>query len=202
MSLDISDILEDWPFKPGEVNVRRIMGNDGREKLQMRIDLGILQMEISGRPDGKTPEGKYVITHKMYTGGSSRFGPFFLKLNYPNYYDRKKYKTGSGIGIHGGRRFRITLGCIRVRNSKLRNLNDCVDTDTIVFITPKTKRRFLPSVRRYRMNALSVESSRVLEHLVSYDVSNDTCIDKLSGLEDRYHLTKGWKIETLDGGIK
>ncbi|MCK5114843.1 MAG: UvrB/UvrC motif-containing protein [Phycisphaerae bacterium] len=57
MDLDISDILKRWPFKPGEVNVRRIIGADGREKLQLRLDLGLLQMEVVGRPDGKKPKG-------------------------------------------------------------------------------------------------------------------------------------------------
>ena len=57
MDLDINDILSHWPFKPGEINVRRIVGGDGREKLQLRLDLGLLQMETTGRPDGKTPKG-------------------------------------------------------------------------------------------------------------------------------------------------
>jgi len=37
--------------------VRKITGNDGKPKLQMRLDLGLLQMEMSGRPDGRTPHG-------------------------------------------------------------------------------------------------------------------------------------------------
>jgi hypothetical protein len=57
MSLDIGDILNSWPFKPGEVNVRRIVGDDGREKIQLRLDLGLLQMETTGRPDGQRPNG-------------------------------------------------------------------------------------------------------------------------------------------------
>lgn len=55
MSLDINDILKSWPFKPGEVNVRRVVGDDGREKIQLRLDLGLLQMEAIGRPDGRKP---------------------------------------------------------------------------------------------------------------------------------------------------
>jgi hypothetical protein len=31
------------------------MGDDGREKIQLRLDLGVLQMEATGRPDGKQP---------------------------------------------------------------------------------------------------------------------------------------------------
>jgi len=34
-----------------------IMGQDGRRKVQMRIDLGLMQMELHGRPDGKRPYG-------------------------------------------------------------------------------------------------------------------------------------------------
>lgn len=35
--------------------MRKIVGLDGREKLQLRVDLGVLQMEINGRPDGQRP---------------------------------------------------------------------------------------------------------------------------------------------------
>jgi hypothetical protein len=57
MSLDIGSIMRSWPFKPGQVNVRRIIGDDGLEKIQLRLDLGILQMETTGRPDGAQPHG-------------------------------------------------------------------------------------------------------------------------------------------------
>jgi len=57
MTSDIGDILDSWPFQPGEVNVRRIVGKDGREKIQLRLDLGLLQMETTGRPDGQKPQG-------------------------------------------------------------------------------------------------------------------------------------------------
>ena len=42
---------------PEGVQVRVITGEDGSEKIQMRIDLGLIQMEINGRPDGERPEG-------------------------------------------------------------------------------------------------------------------------------------------------
>ena len=37
--------------------VRIVPGEDGRSKVQLRVDLGILQMETDGRPDGLRPEG-------------------------------------------------------------------------------------------------------------------------------------------------
>ncbi len=57
MDLDIGHILDDWPYDPGQVTARRIRGRDGKEKIQLRLDLGLLQMEASGRPDGQRPYG-------------------------------------------------------------------------------------------------------------------------------------------------
>ena len=53
----IDAILKEWEFVPGEVSARIVSGSDGREVLQMRIDLGLLQLEVSGRPDGERPGG-------------------------------------------------------------------------------------------------------------------------------------------------
>lgn len=55
MGVDISDILDDWPYEPGQITARRVRGDDGRDKIQLRLDLGLLQMEVTGRPDGKRP---------------------------------------------------------------------------------------------------------------------------------------------------
>ncbi|HEY2341712.1 MAG TPA: hypothetical protein VGH90_01725, partial [Chthoniobacteraceae bacterium] len=57
MSLDLNDLLRDWPYEPGQLKVRKILGADGKEKLQLRIDLGVIQMETIGRPDGESPHG-------------------------------------------------------------------------------------------------------------------------------------------------
>jgi hypothetical protein len=57
MNLDISGVLEGFEFKADPPNVRRILGDDGRPKIQMRLDLGLLQMEAEGRPDGQRPHG-------------------------------------------------------------------------------------------------------------------------------------------------
>ncbi len=57
MSKDIGPILKGWDHDPNEMQVRIVPGDDGREKLQLRIDLGVLQMELVGRPDGQRPDG-------------------------------------------------------------------------------------------------------------------------------------------------
>ncbi len=57
MSLDLSSTLRDWPYEAGKINVRLIPGDDGDDRVQMRLDLGILQMRVDGRPDGQRPRG-------------------------------------------------------------------------------------------------------------------------------------------------
>ena len=56
-SKDITPILRGWEHESGTINVRRIIGLDGQPKLQMRLDLGLMQMELDGRPDGRRPHG-------------------------------------------------------------------------------------------------------------------------------------------------
>jgi hypothetical protein len=55
--MDISKILSEWPFEPGQVNARLIQGEDGEQKIQVRLDLGLIQLNWSGRPDGQKPHG-------------------------------------------------------------------------------------------------------------------------------------------------
>lgn len=56
MSVDLHHILGDWPYDPASINARWIVGQDGHRKLQLRLDLGVLQMEVKGRPDGTEPK--------------------------------------------------------------------------------------------------------------------------------------------------
>jgi hypothetical protein len=57
MIRDLRSILEGWEYEAGKISVRKIIGRDGREKIQTRIDLGVLQLECAGRPDGQRPRG-------------------------------------------------------------------------------------------------------------------------------------------------
>jgi hypothetical protein len=54
---DIDVILRDWEFAPGEVRARIVKAHDGRRVLQMRVELGLLQMELEHRPDRTRPGG-------------------------------------------------------------------------------------------------------------------------------------------------
>ncbi len=64
---DIDDLLSGWPFEPGEVMARSVKAADGREVLQMRVDMGVLQMEVDHRPDGSRPEGADTLFDHLKT---------------------------------------------------------------------------------------------------------------------------------------
>jgi hypothetical protein len=58
---DIESLLEDWPYGSGEVHARLITGQDGKDRIQVRLELGVLQMHADGRPDGQRPHGEETL---------------------------------------------------------------------------------------------------------------------------------------------
>lgn len=57
----IDRVLQDWPYDPSTLSVRLTNGADGRDVIQMRVDLGILQLETVHRPDGALPFGELTM---------------------------------------------------------------------------------------------------------------------------------------------
>ena len=73
---DIDHVFREWPYQPGVISARLVRAHDRREVLQMRLEMGLLQMETTGRPDGETPEGSetyldYLILQSF--GGDESF---------------------------------------------------------------------------------------------------------------------------------
>ena len=83
MSDDISRILAAWEYEPGELRVRKIDGDAGRPVIQIRMDLGVMQLEWSARPDGARLHDKpSLLDHYKEAleehGGSGEPEPFKL----------------------------------------------------------------------------------------------------------------------------
>ncbi len=57
----LDHLLRQWPFEAEGLGVRLLKGDDGRDIIQVRVDLGILQLETTGRPDGQNPEGEKTL---------------------------------------------------------------------------------------------------------------------------------------------
>lgn len=78
MAKDLSPILQDFSTEPGSVRARKITTEDGRTFLQLRMDLGILQMTLEGRPDGTQPGGYASMLESIRTRLAETQGPVEL----------------------------------------------------------------------------------------------------------------------------
>ena len=73
MTLDLDELIGNWECPAGELRARTVNGRDGRELLQLRIDLGVMQMFTDGRPDGARYHGlasaRTYAEHELRVGG-------------------------------------------------------------------------------------------------------------------------------------
>lgn len=73
MTLDLDELTMGWDCPAGELRARTVTGRDGQELLQLRVDLGVMQMFPDGRPDGERyrglPTARDYIEHEMRVGG-------------------------------------------------------------------------------------------------------------------------------------
>ncbi len=58
--MDLSVILDGWAYdeEDDSRNVRKVVGVDGKMKIQVRIRSGLMQWEMEARPDGRKPFGR------------------------------------------------------------------------------------------------------------------------------------------------
>ena len=71
----LDDLLSNWSFDPSTLNVRLVKGKDGRDVIHMRVDMGILQLETTGRPDGTLFKGHESVLEYLNSTTSRRLGP-------------------------------------------------------------------------------------------------------------------------------
>ena len=57
MNLDLDELLVGWNASADEVCARLVECDSGESMVQLRVDLGLLQMAIDGRPDGERFHG-------------------------------------------------------------------------------------------------------------------------------------------------
>lgn len=80
-NLTLDRILAGWDFDPNQPSSRLVKHPDGREVLQLRVDLGVLQMEIVGRPDGNRPYDCPTILDWMLRREQQIDGEFKLSVD-------------------------------------------------------------------------------------------------------------------------
>src|SRR5262249_2588464 len=80
MRHDFGGALQGWAFKPGVGQARLVQVRGGRQVIQVRVDLGILQLETTGRPDGARPHGQptYFDYLRQQARAAARAGKEFI----------------------------------------------------------------------------------------------------------------------------
>lgn len=135
--------------------------------------------------DGRTPEGRYEIedVRQRSRWDYRSFGPWSLRLSYPNQYDRRRRRTGSDILLHGGHDS-VTNGCIRIlddgyRTFGERNIAELAHTvpEGTPIISAGHVPRFLkgPGGRR-----LGAEAAAFYRDLLRRDQDNDTVLSSVA----------------------
>jgi L,D-transpeptidase YnhG len=109
------------------------------------MSVGKLGIDKSIEGDLRTPLGVYFVTNTLDPNSlKDLYGAGALPINYPNPYDLRRGKTGSGIWLHGvpsnqfARAPKATDGCVAVSNPDLqRILSTVAIRSTPVVIAPK-----------------------------------------------------------------
>lgn len=67
---EVSEVLRRWPLAREQPDRVRFLTTDrGAKRLQVRVSLGILEMEVVGRPDGEAPGGFGTELDRARSGG-------------------------------------------------------------------------------------------------------------------------------------
>ncbi len=105
-------------------------------------DIGKMGGNKTKRDDHKTPEGIYFLEKKLSQPEIpfSLYGNMAFTTNYPNLFDKREQKTGSGIWLHAipdtVALTRGSRGCVVVRNDVIKKLEDYIklrETPILIF---------------------------------------------------------------------
>jgi len=132
--------------------------------------------------DKRTPLGVYFTAPKLTQKLADMYGDAAYPLSYPNEWDRREGKTGSGIWLHGtphdtySRAPQSSDGCVVLSNQDLNTLTPILQQGNVPVIvskniewlkpneTPKDKQALLDSVETWRKDWESQETEVYLSH--------------------------------------
>ncbi len=135
---------------------RLYLFQNGPDGLRLIADhyasIGKLGPEKSFEGDQRTPLGVYYITSRLDAHQLTDFyGAGALPLNYPNEYDRRLGRTGSGIWLHGvpsdsyARSPESTDGCVALANPELQSILDQVQPRTTPVVIARSLQWVTPT---------------------------------------------------------
>lgn len=145
------------------------------------ISVGKSGIEKSTEGDLRTPLGIYYVTGNLDPKSLRDFyGAGALPINYPNPYDLRRGKTGSGIWLHGtppaqfSRAPKATDGCVVLANPDLQRIISTVEVRTTPVVIAQSlswvaaasvqpdSRRFADTLQAWRGAKVSGDMTRLL----------------------------------------
>ncbi len=146
------------------------------------ISVGKAGIEKAAEGDLRTPLGVYFVTSNLDPKSLKDFyGSGALPINYPNPYDARRGKTGSGIWLHGtppnqfSRSPKATDGCVVLANPDLERIIRTVEVRTTPVVIARSL-RWVPAA------SLEPENKRFAEVLEAWRAAKSTGdVDRLLG---------------------
>lgn len=133
--------------------------------------------------DQRTPVGVYFVTERLSAQKlPDLYGTGAFPINYPNEWDRRLGKTGSGIWVHGvpsdtfSRPPLASDGCVALSNTDLLALGEFLDVgrtpviivEDVVWLDrqhwQRQQEHFATLLERWRQDWESLDSARYLQH--------------------------------------
>lgn len=159
------------------------------------ISVGKAGVEKAVEGDSRTPLGVYYVTSNLDPSSLKDFyGAGALPINYPNPYDARQGRTGSGIWLHGtppsqfSRAPKASDGCVVLANPDLLRIVRTVETRTtpvviarsLRWVAPATvqpdTRRFADVLQAWRSAKASGDIERMLGFYTSDFTVNGTTL--------------------------
>jgi L,D-transpeptidase YnhG len=185
------------------------------------ISVGKLGIEKVVEGDLRTPLGIYFITNTLPRKTlKDLYGAGALPINYPNPYDMRRGKTGSGIWLHGvprnqfARAPKATDGCVALSNPDLERILATVQIRTTpVVIAPSLQwvspaqsnsdvRTFDEAWSKWRAAKANTDlTSTVAFYTSDFNNYGKTLADWTKVLQTELLQTKGHSVEAKDVSV-
>jgi murein L,D-transpeptidase YafK len=184
-----------WPEGPNQSKYAFVADKSRRTLTVWRNDNGVAKfveahpMDIGKRDgvkeklgDHKTPEGIYFPV-ETFEGSNLNFDEYGVKafvLDYPNYFDKRDKKTGSGIWLHAipdsKSLLRGSRGCVVVRNDIIKKLSPFITLhktpviilDKVTFVSvdsiQQSSKKFLSWLDTWRTDWSTKQIDKYMNH--------------------------------------
>lgn len=182
------------------------------------ISVGKSGTDKSTEGDARTPLGVYYITSSLDPKSLKDFyGAGALPINYPNAYDVRRGKTGSGIWLHGtppqqfARAPLASDGCVVMANPDLKQLlrkvqigaTPVVTARSLQWISPpqaeKEAQSFTSAIAAWKDARASGNEAQLKKfYLPDFQRNNKKTTEGISALRDEVEYAQGKRVQFKD----